>query len=602
MCWHQCFNEFGHRRDYTKAILPVLDMWKEEADICDENVPLNGGGTEKRYECNGWDTAENGPKAATNSILAACDGWICERGDGALLLTVGKFRESRCGTLTDADIVGHQIQHDVLPEDAVNQLVPRFTYPATDYTSSDTDFFEDVPAQVSYGRILRQEADYSWCHQWRQARRLGIRDWRRLQEKKRGSIDVRFSGINAIYNRWNRLATPKRMPSMDGAIIENRRSVLALMRGGFQMDIVKHPDNIDDWSPSTDEGQQPPVPSDPGSGELVTPVINLVQAKPSGSSVYIRVVIIDPENDALTPVVRYRLADAGSGIPGAWVEQEFPTFTASGGYISLNTNPVPADKVIEIEVAYKVTKGEYSDWSITATVTSTVDPVAPAALTAFTQTAAAPHLGNAVFSLSTPNDSHLKTVKLYRKATGVALNVAVDTPIATLTVSALATYPGIVDGDTSRVNLFSNGDFASGTGWTLGTGWTVSAGKANKAAGTGSELSQTMTLSSGNVYRMAMTVSNYTAGNIRQVLFGGTAVQGSVKNANGTYLDRLTSTGNLRLGYFADALAALSIDDAVGYLETASCAPQGVWDYYAVPFNGSGVAGTPSGPVTVTIT
>ena len=151
MCWHQCFNEFGHRRDYTKAILPVLDMWKEEADICDENVPLNGGGVEKRYECNGHETAENSPKVATNAILAACDGWICERGDGALLFTVGKFRESRCGSLTDADIVGHQIQHDVLPEDEVNQLVPRFTYPATDYTTSDTDFFEDVPAQVAYG-------------------------------------------------------------------------------------------------------------------------------------------------------------------------------------------------------------------------------------------------------------------------------------------------------------------------------------------------------------------------------------------------------------------------------------------------------------------
>ncbi|HEV7436882.1 MAG TPA: hypothetical protein VGO22_18765, partial [Pseudorhizobium sp.] len=53
MAWHQCFSEFGHRRDFTRAILPVLDMWIEEANICDEDVELNGGGTEKRYECNG---------------------------------------------------------------------------------------------------------------------------------------------------------------------------------------------------------------------------------------------------------------------------------------------------------------------------------------------------------------------------------------------------------------------------------------------------------------------------------------------------------------------------------------------------------------------
>jgi hypothetical protein len=414
MCWHQCFNEFGHRRDYTKAILPVLDMWKEEADICDENVPLNGGGVEKRYECNGHDTAENSPKVATNAILAACDGWICERGDGALLFTVGKFRESRCGSLTDADIVGHQIQHDVLPEDEVNQLVPRFTYPATDYTTSDTDFFEDVPAQVAYGRILRQEADYAWCHQWRQARRLGIRDWRRLQQKKRGSVDVRLSGINAVYSRWVRLTTPNRIPSLNGAVVENRRSVLALMRGGFQMDVIKHPENIDAWDPSTDEGAQPPVPNDPGSGELVIPVINLVQAKPSGSSVYIRVVIIDPEDDSLTPVVRYRIADTGGGVSGAWVEQEFPVYTPAGGYISLNTNPVPTDELLEIEVAFKVTGGDYSDWSVTAPVSSAIDPDSPGPVTG---PSAIGGVGQATFNWTAPAAANYAGAVLYWNTT-----------------------------------------------------------------------------------------------------------------------------------------------------------------------------------------
>ncbi|MGQ3280195.1 MAG: hypothetical protein ACT6WE_27135, partial [Shinella sp.] len=66
MAWHQCFSEFGHRRDYTKAILPVIDMWKDEADVCDEDVPLQGGGTEKRYLCDGFATAEHDPKVGTN--------------------------------------------------------------------------------------------------------------------------------------------------------------------------------------------------------------------------------------------------------------------------------------------------------------------------------------------------------------------------------------------------------------------------------------------------------------------------------------------------------------------------------------------------------
>jgi hypothetical protein len=591
MCWHQCFNEFGHRRDYTKAILPVLDMWKEEADICDENVALNGGGTEKRYECNGWDTAENGPKAATNSILAACDGWICERGDGALLFTVGKFRESRCGSLTDADIVGHQIQHDVLPEDEVNQLVPRFTYPATDYTTSDTDFFQDVPAQVAYGRILRQEVDYTWCHQWRQARRLGIRDWRRLQQKKRGSIDVRFSGINAIYSRWVRLATPKRIPSLSGEIVENRRSVLALMRGGFQMDVIRHPSNIDAWTPATDEGQQPPVPVDPGSGELVVPVINVVQAKPNGNSVYIRVVIIDPENDALTPVVRYRLADNGTGNPGAWVEQEFPDSKPGipvVGYVELNTNVVPSDKLLEIEVAFKVTNGEYSDWSTTTTVTSTVDPVAPAAptftapLASLTVTPSAKAANDNTRAIVFKRGTSLQT---FAAATQLGSDISVfanqtvgpspstDTPgyghwkywAGSKNGSGVpCVSPASVLVDIYGPELVTNGVFSADANWTKGTGWTIAAGVATKAAGVSSLLSQVLAapLVTGKIYELVYTITARTAGAVAPSLSGGATVGGTVRNAVGTYTQELTATANhTSLNITADSSFAGSLDN-----------------------------------------
>ena len=377
--WHLCFNEFGFRLDYRKALLPVIDLWVEEADICDEDVPLAGGGTEKRYQCNGTDSTENGPKTGLNAILASCDGHLVARGDGARILTVGKFRESRCVTLTDDDIVGHNIQYDVLFEEECNRLIPKFTYPATSYTTTDTDYFEDTDAQVSAGRILAEEANYQWVHQWRQARRLGKRDWLRLRQKVRGSIDVRLSGINAVYARWARLQTPQRMPRLNGKVIENRRSVLAITRGGFSMDVVQHPENIDSWNPVTDEGKQPPVPTPPGSTEIDVPVLNLVQSRSTGDSVYIRVVIIDPEDESLTPIVRYRLADNGTGNPGAWVEQRFPDAAASSGFVDLNTNVVPTNQLLDVQVAFETAGGALSEWSTTASVTSIIDPVAPSA-------------------------------------------------------------------------------------------------------------------------------------------------------------------------------------------------------------------------------
>lgn len=411
--WHLCFNEAGFGLDYRKALLPVIDLWKEDADICDEAVPLAGGGTEPRYQCNGTDTTENSPKAGLNTILAACDGHLVARGDGARILTVGKFRESRCATLTDADIVGHQIQYGVLPEDEINRLIVKFTYPETGYATADTDYFEDVPAQITAGRVLAQEANYQWVHRWRQARRLGKRDWLRILQKIRGSIDVRLSGVNAVHSRWVRLATPNRLPRLDGKVVENRRAVLALTRGGFSMDIVQNPDNIDDWVPATDEGAQPPVPVAPGFDGIPTPVINLVQAKPNGSSVYVRVVLVDPDNDSLTPVVRYRVVDTdGLGTVGAWVEQSFPDADAAGGYVNLNTNVVPNDKLLDVQAAFRSSGGSMSAWSITANVTSTVYPDPPADVTDVTATGSATP-GQVVYQWTAPNDAKYAGARTY---------------------------------------------------------------------------------------------------------------------------------------------------------------------------------------------
>jgi hypothetical protein len=604
LCWHECFNEFGNRRDYHKAILPVLDMWVEEADICDEDVPLDGGGVEKRYECNGFDTTENGPKVGTNSILATCDGWMCERGDGALLLTVGKFRESRVSTLSDADIIGHQIGYDVLFEDEINRLVPKFTYPETAYSTCDTDYFEDTSAQIEAGRVLAQEADYGWCHKWRQARRLGKRDWLRIQQKVKGSIDVRMSGINAIYSRWVRLDTPVRLPRLDGKLMENRRSTVAITRGGFTMEINQHPDTIDDWNPAVDEGAQPPIPSSLGSDEIEAPVLNLVQAKPNGGAVYIRVVILDPADDSLTPVVRYRVHDAGVGNPGAWVEQEFPGATPAGGYVDLNTNLVPQDTLLDIEVAFIGSNDSYGPWSITAQVTSTVDTVAPIALTSFSNTDASPHLGRATLGFTTGNDPHVRTVSLYRVANGAAFDPATSLKIATLAVSPFGTY-SYVDGDATRTNLLTDGDFATSPGpWTLGT-WTISGGVANRSGGAAANLYQSTSLTNSLVYRVGYTLPTVTAAGsgLSFFLAGGTPVIGASRTTAGTYREKITNnaTSNILAGFLGQTSFAGTLDDAVLFAETVTCAPQGIWDYYASPYNGSGVIGPSSGPVTVNI-
>ncbi|TIP07792.1 hypothetical protein [Mesorhizobium sp.] len=415
LAWHECFSPFGTKRDFRKAILPVLDMWQEEADVCDELVPRAVGGFERRYECGGFDSTEHDPKGGTNAILASCDGWMCERGDGALLFVAGKFREKYVATLTDADIVGHTVQHDVLPEDEVNRFVPQFTYPATDYTTTDTDFFEDVPAQLSAGRVLPQIGEFTWVQQWRQARRLGKREFARMRAKKRGSLDVRFTGINAIYAPWVRLQTPRRIPSLNGKLISNRRSVLSVQNGGFQMTFIAMPADIDAWDPATDEGAAPPVPPKPVSEGLPQAIIDTAAAVAGGGSVYIRVAIVDPNRDDVTPVLRYRVSDSGGGVPGAWVEQKFPDAAPSAGLIVLNTNPVPADISIDVEANYIGSDGSYGDeWSDTETIVSTVDTVPPAAVTDVVTTGG---VGEVALTWNSPNSGNYHAANIRRNTT-----------------------------------------------------------------------------------------------------------------------------------------------------------------------------------------
>ncbi len=367
------------------------------------------------------------------------------------------------------------------------------------------------------------------------------------------------------------------------------------------MDIVENPTGIDDWNPATDEGQQPPVPTALNAANLDTPVINLVQAKSNNGSVYVRVVIIDPENGSLIPVVRYRVADIGAGTPGAWVEQPFPDAEPSGGYINLDTNTVPVDQLLNVEVAFKSSNGKYSDWSITADVASTVDPVAPLALSSFALSGASLQLGRASFSFATANDTRPKSIALYRVPTGVALNKSRHTKI---TIGAApGTSFSYVDGDATRVNLASNPGFDTDTVWTKGPNWTISGGKGNKAISAASSyLTQVFSLTVGKTYRSAFTVSARTAGNFATALITGSNVIGSPQTANGTHLFSLVAvTGNNGAGVRASNDAVGSVDDFYFFEETTACAPQGVWDYYAIPLNGSGIEGPQSGPVTITL-
>lgn len=75
-----------------------------QANICDENVTLSAGGTEKRYTCNGTFHADQTPKEVLQALLSSCAGKLTYQG-GQWNLYVGAYATPTI-TLDEDDLDG----------------------------------------------------------------------------------------------------------------------------------------------------------------------------------------------------------------------------------------------------------------------------------------------------------------------------------------------------------------------------------------------------------------------------------------------------------------------------------------------------------------
>lgn len=115
-------------------------------------------------------------------------------------------------------------------------------------------------------------------------------------------------------------------------------------------------------------------------------------------------------------------------------------------------------------------------------------------------------------------------------------------------------------------NMVTNSTFAADTDWTKGAGVTIAAGVATfttVADGVlGLSQSASITLTAGKVYKFVFTVSGYSAGGVQARFGGGTEVLGTLRQADGTYVEYLTAvTGNTSVGIEAVGTTTLNIDN-----------------------------------------
>ena len=108
-----------------------------------------------------------------------------------------------------------------------------------------------------------------------------------------------------------------------------------------------------------------------------------------------------------------------------------------------------------------------------------------------------------------------------------------------------------------------NGGFDTDTAWTKGSGWAISGGTANRTAdGAATVLDQAYAFVEGCLYRVSVTVSNYSAGALKMQFSGGSTVSGQSITANGIHTELLYAiAGSSVIRARADAATECSIDN-----------------------------------------
>jgi hypothetical protein len=254
-----CFSEFGFRYPYDLAIAPVIADWNHQVNICEDRFDTIADGplSINRYELGGFANTDNAQKEVLRIMLAACDGWLVRRGDSSCLIRVGKFEASGV-VLTDDDIIGFSYQNGLSDEDVINRLDMQLTSQDHAYTQVECDPFNDSPDQISRGHVRESLMDLAWVQDYRIARRLGKREFYRLREPLRGSLDLKLSAINAAYERWIYVQSDL-IPALSNRYIENRLCRFSLTgTPSIHMEFIGiDPTKLEAWATSN-EGKAPP--------------------------------------------------------------------------------------------------------------------------------------------------------------------------------------------------------------------------------------------------------------------------------------------------------------------------------------------------------
>jgi hypothetical protein len=166
-------------------------------------TPVTWGATgfEPRYRCCGVYQHDNAPGDVIAKLLEAFDGFMPERGDGALVLFSGRYVAPTV-TLTDRQVLSYSVQHFLPDEQAINQYSVAFTDRDADFNTGDAGMVQDDADIATRGVVRSQALTLDWVPSASQAVRLAKRKLARAVQPLRGSITTNLTGLAVLGERY----------------------------------------------------------------------------------------------------------------------------------------------------------------------------------------------------------------------------------------------------------------------------------------------------------------------------------------------------------------------------------------------------------------
>tara|TARA_Y100001963_G_scaffold63430_1_gene88377 strand:+ start:11031 stop:13901 length:2871 start_codon:yes stop_codon:yes gene_type:complete len=165
------------------------------ANICDENVSLNGGGTEKRYTLNGTFTTDETPKEIIKTLLASCAGRLTYQG-GEWNLYAGAYSTPTI-SFDESDLDGGiQVTTQVSRRELFNSCRGIYIEPGNLYQPVDFPVVENSTYKTNdQGDAIWRDFDFKFVTSSATAQRLAKIELEKVRQQITVAMPVNMKGL-----------------------------------------------------------------------------------------------------------------------------------------------------------------------------------------------------------------------------------------------------------------------------------------------------------------------------------------------------------------------------------------------------------------------